>query len=807
MEHDMTRSGAIREVKRTGAESRSVGRVLLAGIAAAALAASGCSGSDGGNETLGTALEETTYDSTPKPIPTSFLKLKTTGNRCCTGAGATFNSCSSSCADANGLVTVAGADKAADYYKATGQDALTTFDAWKEFFGFPKRLPGEALDTYRQRANVVVYYNRTELGLGRELGCAKNSQGIACYVSNYGDRFDSVHDLTQPDNPGPDGSVNGLRDAVGGFQANGLKRKNTVVISYVRSRESTPNDGKAVQFAAFKGDGTRLNTAQLDTMGARPIPQICMTCHGGVWDADATTPLGGGFNGIARYARFLPLITSTVTFSGLSPYKLSQQEERIRVVNEFAWKARGEPLVGGTPTSAGSLTPRQMNLMRFLYATTEGSPTTADGTLGFHTATPGRQFAENAWPGGWSSRQAVYNVIALPYCDTCHMAMEPFPASGNRPGQSGLTYAALDTLAATQTNKNTLAAFMGVTTAGFAARSSLLMPHAQNAFARFWGDASTFDGSCFLNGAFRPKAECFLFEIGFWPNGRPAGATFSPTNPLSNLVPVSGSSGQADCGQANLIGTSITSGVNSGRRTGGVFVGGSTFVNQCFDGCVANEVYCPGSETASNGAGNQFPNVRTECRPVTQNIGQCAQCGRLYQPICQQVGSGCRQDLNPNCQNLPACHEGVSDGTTCWDGLLSPGRPTAQSSTAFGGSSSRAVDGNRDGTFSNNSVTHTNNSQAWWRVDLGATKKITWIDIYNRTDCCSDRLANFVVEYSTSSAGPWTRFSGGDFSGVTPTTSQATAIALPKPVSGRFVRIRLLSGSILSLAEVDVWGF
>jgi len=755
-------------------------------------------------ESIAATQQAMTYDTTPKPIPGAYLKLKTTSNLCCTGPNATASSCSNSCADANGLVTTAGVNKAPDYYEATGQKTLTTFEAWKSYFGFPKKLPGEGRDQYRQRAKVVVYYNRTELGLGRELGCAKNSNGIACYVTNYGNNFDSIHDLTQPDAVMADGSPNGLTDAIGG-----VRLKNTVVISYQRGRESSANDGKAVQFAAFGPDGVRLNKAQLDTMGSRPIPQICMTCHGGVWDADTRGANGtGSYFGISRYARFLPLITSTVTFSNNVGLRLADQEESIRAANEFAWQARGE-ITGGTPGTAGSLTSRQQDLMTWLYGTSYGSPTSAEGTLTFHSATPGRQNAENAWPGGWQTRQAVYNYEALPFCDTCHMAMDSFPPLGKRPGQAGTTYTALATLAGSQAASATFAAFMGVTSTGFTSRSAMQMPHAQNAFARFWGDASTFDGTCFLSGAVRPKAECFLYEIGFWPNGRPVGATFSPTNPLTSLVPVNGAAGQLDCGQSVVSASLTTTGANSGRRTASVGLGNNVFINQCTDGCAADQAWCPGAESVGDPASTRFPSARLECVPLSanSNYGSCKACGRLGQPACTQVGSTCRTSMNPLCTSLPACHEGINQGGWCNSVVLSQGKTATQSSTAFGGDPQRAVDGNRDGVFSHNSVTHTNNANAWWRVDLGATKQVSWIGVYNRTDCCYTRLQNFVIEYATSSAGPYTRFIGGDFTGIAPTTSTPTEFSLPKPVSARYVQVRLLSGSVLSLAEVEVDGW
>ena len=64
-------------------------------------------------------------------------------------------------------------------------------------------------------------------------------------------------------------------------------------------------------------------------------------------------------------------------------------------------------------------------------------------------------------------------------------------------------------------------------------------------------------------------------------------------------------------------------------------------------------------------------------------------------------------------------------------------RPTLQSSTAYDGVSERAVDGVTNGHFGALSVTHTaghggTDPQAWWQVDLGATKVVGTIGVWNR---------------------------------------------------------------------------
>jgi len=59
-----------------------------------------------------------------------------------------------------------------------------------------------------------------------------------------------------------------------------------------------------------------------------------------------------------------------------------------------------------------------------------------------------------------------------------------------------------------------------------------------------------------------------------------------------------------------------------------------------------------------------------------------------------------------------------------------------QSSTGFGGSAGRAIDGNPDGAFGHNSISHTGPGDVspWWQLDLGEETRIDEIEIWRRTD-------------------------------------------------------------------------
>jgi hypothetical protein len=146
------------------------------------------------------------------------------------------------------------------------------------------------------------------------------------------------------------------------------------------------------------------------------------------------------------------------------------------------------------------------------------------------------------------------------------------------------------------------------------------------------------------------------------------------------------------------------------------------------------------------------------------------------------------------------------------DANLALGGTTTQSSTGWGGDSARATDGNTNGVWVNDSVTHTlAETEAYWEVDLGDSSDVDYINVWNRSDsCCSFRLTDFYVfvsdapftstsvSGSLAQSGVTSHFVAGE--GGTPTQVQIGQ-------SARYVRIQLSVGTEpLSLAEVEVIG-
>lgn len=148
----------------------------------------------------------------------------------------------------------------------------------------------------------------------------------------------------------------------------------------------------------------------------------------------------------------------------------------------------------------------------------------------------------------------------------------------------------------------------------------------------------------------------------------------------------------------------------------------------------------------------------------------------------------------------------VQNKVTNWS--QQAGAVASQSTNASGGVASRAIDNNRNGAWSGGSVTHTNNGalDGWLQVDLGASRDISQIDLYNRTDCCGGRLSNYSVLASNDPTFATTVYDSGN-QGAAGATVSFSGLS----TNARYVRVRRDgtsggAGEAISLAELDVLG-
>ena len=286
----------------------------------------------------------------------------------------------------------------ANYYqqvdppKVSGQPATgrrQTFGDFKALNGF-----GGANELHG------VYANSGDLGFGRDMHCVANpaSDGqtdYACYVTNYGN-------INTPD----------LQDAIDAN--NNSNPVATVAMEYSRIEDigvdppTYSDPTRVVKFFVYNGNvagSTLLHAANLDATGARPVPQLCMVCHGGAYPTPPAGPSPApghlpppGFisrDDVKLGAKFLPFDLHYYTFAGGDPDKLAQQP---------AFKNMNEQIVAHAPVDAVI-----GDLITQMYAN-------------------GPNQDENALVSGWQTapsqpiKEETYSEVGARTCRTCHVA-------------------------------------------------------------------------------------------------------------------------------------------------------------------------------------------------------------------------------------------------------------------------------------------------------------------------------------------------------------------------------------------------
>ncbi len=138
---------------------------------------------------------------------------------------------------------------------------------------------------------------------------------------------------------------------------------------------------------------------------------------------------------------------------------------------------------------------------------------------------------------------------------------------------------------------------------------------------------------------------------------------------------------------------------------------------------------------------------------------------------------------------------------------MAGGAAASQSATNGSSSAERAVDGNVDGRAGGAAFSDTGSvANSWWQLDLGSVQPLSFVDLWNRTDCCqtssfyvfvSDApFASTDVAATIAQPGVSTLYSGA---------SALNAYRFAVNRTGRFVRIQASGTAAISLAEVQVW--
>jgi hypothetical protein len=159
----------------------------------------------------------------------------------------------------------------------------------------------------------------------------------------------------------------------------------------------------------FDEKGNRLPTAALDSEDGqpgdpnekgKPVPQMCMSCHGGNYDEQTHT---------VSNVRFLPFDLNAFDFASRPGYTRQVQEEQFRKLNEIvhATVPPGNPIA---------------NLIEGWYR--------AGGV-----STPGTVYQGDFAPADWPSvspgapddPRGFYLGVIAPYCRSCHVALTNGP--------------------------------------------------------------------------------------------------------------------------------------------------------------------------------------------------------------------------------------------------------------------------------------------------------------------------------------------------------------------------------------------
>jgi hypothetical protein len=280
--------------------------------------------------------------------------------------------------------------------------ALDTFDKFKLKYGFGPLgapAPGEI---------VASYANSGDLGFGRDMHCMNKNGDIACYVTNYGKGYDNIFE----DNaPGGGTADQDDADAAAARATVGLSADlATVAMEYSPVTVSGP---RVVKFFVYKNlviNGQaygRSISANLDGRGERPVPQLCMICHGGrIPQQPGGVPVFGTAADVDFNSRFLPFDHRFFTFPTALP----------KATQEAAIKSLNTTIVDLVPTGAPSTDPIR-EVVNGLYN---------NGV----SATQILNFTVPQWVTGASANapnQAnFYEKVLANDCRGCHIA-QPYP--------------------------------------------------------------------------------------------------------------------------------------------------------------------------------------------------------------------------------------------------------------------------------------------------------------------------------------------------------------------------------------------
>jgi hypothetical protein len=245
---------------------------------------------------------------------------------------------------------------------------------------------------------TLQYANSGDLGFGRDMHCRKLSNfgatgEYACYVTNYGNRFTN--------------DEQDYLDALGNVQP-------IATVGMEFSRVEDPNNvntlvgNPIVKFYVYKeaNANQRAASANLDGTGERPVPQLCMVCHGGRYpntlNVNAGVPAWTDAASADLQARFIP-------FDVVSLFMLNENG----VTNQTKLRQLNCDIVRNAAPS-----PELLEVIEGMY----GAACTGNQQVGF--AVPGWDDPVASTPN-LPNKEEVYANVVTPSCRACHVSQTP----------------------------------------------------------------------------------------------------------------------------------------------------------------------------------------------------------------------------------------------------------------------------------------------------------------------------------------------------------------------------------------------
>jgi hypothetical protein len=139
------------------------------------------------------------------------------------------------------------------------------------------------------------------------------------------------------------------------------------------------------------------------------------------------------------------------------------------------------------------------------------------------------------------------------------------------------------------------------------------------------------------------------------------------------------------------------------------------------------------------------------------------------------------------------------------DALVLKGKSVSQSSEyAPGpGPANVAIDGNKEQNYFSSSCTHTDlQVNPWWKIDLGSEYDINLVKVWNRGDCCGERLTSLKLQASNDNVNFY------DVDVLNGSTTNGGVYSFTRTFNGRYVRLILSKSTAdyLTLCEVELYG-